>query len=485
MDSHLGLWNPSRVESTVGQKTAESRLDARIGWALAAVACGLGLMRFLRLGAWSLWIDEVYTLADALHGEGLRNPVGYVLFEWLLEALPGRASEAELRWIPAAAGWLSIPLAFACLRPFGGSVVAGAVALILAASNWHLYWSQTARFYTLALDLLLLGVVVLGRGFRANALVPVLVGLVLIGVGGLTHPSVLFVLPACVVGPFLLRRLGTPICEPRVARVLLVLALGAVVARMPWGLEVWRKWQETEKSASPAHFVLTTGFYVGPALGAAALWGAWLAWVHRDPRQRFVLLLVATSVAVAMVASVVSRVSAQYVFVLLPWIAFLAALPLREGTIPRVWRAAYLGLLVIPLLVQCMLYFTTRHGERPRWREAYQYVWDQRGERDLVFGMEAPVGEYYLSPTETDLRDLQRTVAYLDTFRSESPLAWDRYGRTSWFVVNQEQLEDWANERDRWAFEELLRTECTLMASFPVQMEARDINVWVYRRPGR
>jgi len=473
------------VESSAGQQTVESRFDARIGWALAALACALGLMRFVRLEAWSLWIDEVYTMADALHGEGLRNPVGYVLFEWLLEALPGRATEAQLRWIPAVAGWISIPLAFACLRPLGGSVVAGAVALILAASNWHLYWSQTARFYTLALDLLLIGGVVLGRGFRTNGLVWVLVGLALIGVGGLTHPSVLFVLPACIVGPLLLKRLGTPVCEPRVARLLIALAIVAVVAGTPWGLEVWRKWQETQKTASPAHFVLTTGFYISPALGAAALWGAWLAWKGRQPGQRFVLLLVVSSVAVAMIASIVSRVSAQYVFVLLPWIAFLAALPLRGETVPRMWRAAYLGLLVIPLLVQCMLYFTTRHGERPRWREAYEYVWDQRGEHDLVFGMEAPVGEYYLSPLETDLRDLQRRVAYLDTFRSESPVAWDRYGRTSWFVVNHEQLEDWANERDRWAFEDLLRTECTLMASFPVQMEARDINVWVYRRAGR
>ena len=92
------------------------------------------------------------------------------------------------------------------------------------------------------------------------------------------------------------------------------------------------------------------------------------------------------------------------------------------------------------------------------------------------------MGEYYLAPEKTYLRGALSTVGWLDTFRSNQPGYWSRQPRGTWFVVNLEQLKDWQSERDRDDFVELLRTGCTLEAFFPVQIEARDINVWVYRR---
>lgn len=130
-------------------------------------ACLIGLLCFVRLGQWSLWIDEVFTYSDSLNNNPTDNPVGYVVFGWfyrLLGDYGGTPTEWSLRILQAILGWLGIPLTYwAFSKPAGARVAAGA-ALLLAASTWHLYWAQNARFYTLVQDLVLLGS---GFGLRA------------------------------------------------------------------------------------------------------------------------------------------------------------------------------------------------------------------------------------------------------------------------------------------------------------------------------
>ena len=143
-------------------------------------------------------------------------------------------------------------------------------------------------------------------------------------------------------------------------------------------------------------------------------------------------------------------------------------------------RLVYFAALLLPALTTCLLQLTVRAGERPRWRDAYRVVFEQRQPDDLVMGMAAAVGEYYLDPDAKEVR-YPRSVVYLDRHRWPVAERWDRTGRPTWFVVNHEELEDW-KEAERASFERVLREDFRQMARFPLIVESRDLSVFVYYR---
>src|SRR5262249_35190283 len=144
-----------------------------------------------------------------------------------------------------------------------------------------------------------------------------------------------------------------------------------------------------------------------------------------------------------------ARISGQYGFVVLPWIALRGCAPLAqpdqeaaESLAARRLPASWLLVLVLPALTTSALYFAVRAGERPRWRAPYESAGNWREQGDLVLGMEASVGEYYLNPHATDLRHPVR-VAWLDSWRAREPFLWAKHARRTWLILNPEQLYDW------------------------------------------
>lgn len=453
---------------------------------LLAAALVLGAARLWHLGTWSLWLDEAFTLADAWHREDIANPLGYALFRLFYGAADGRPSEFQLRLPAALFGWATIAATYWAVRPYLHRRVAAGAALIVACSTWHLYWSQNARFYTLAQ---LAGIVAGGlvlRGLWRPSWARFVLGFVLVAFAALVHPSVAFVGAGLLLAPLVLRVQDH--FEPDeemggVWRAHFFIALVAAFGASGWLFEVWYSWDTKKGGGSPLHFVLATGFSVTPALGLGFLVGC----LHLLRRPRGPALLVGLvalfALGTALLLSFLARVSAQYVFALLPWIAIVAALPLAEPEPPAPprpaprWKLAYLALVVGPMLVETTLYYTVRNGDRPPWREAYEFVYDHREEHDLVLGMEVPVAEYYLHPRKDDLRRWKE-VLWLDRYRARVPFDWARYPRRIWLVVNREQLEDWERE-DREAMQRFLDEECRVAARFPVPWTPRDLDVEV------
>jgi hypothetical protein len=474
---------------------AHDARERRLARWVLALALAVGAARFWRLGEWSLWIDEAFTLADSLDARERANPLGYWIWrQWIdwSQALGwnagGRAGEALLRLPAAAFGWLALPLAAWALRPLAGALASAGVALALASSPWQLYWSQTARFYTLAECAALAGLGLALRGILAARLAALVAGAALAAAGALAHPSALVVpaaLAAAVVGAALARWPVAPGLA-RQARWLALAGLAALAAASPWLSVVWSKWNAAKGAGSPLHFLLTTGFYVSPPVGLALVCGgasALASPTQEALRARFLLLAVAAGGLALLAVSLWARVSAQYAFVLHPLILALALAPAAERAWPLAARASWLALVSLPGLAGQALYFGVRNGERPHWREAYEYVAGELRPGDLVLGMEAPVGEYVLDPAATDLRHPTR-LEWLDAWRSHLPAETSRGGRRTWFVVQLEQLEDWpaAQAGDARALTEILARDCRRVASWPLFVEARDLSVHVYLR---
>jgi hypothetical protein len=463
---------------------------------IVVLLCLLAVLRFVGLGSHGLWLDEALTLSDALHQPGKVNPLGYRLCAAFYNLLPARPDEFSLRLPSALAGALALGLTVFAFAPWAGRRGALVAALFLGGSSWHLYWSQSARFYTMAQCAVLLGTGVLLRARGSSerphgpgrVLVQTTLGLALAAGGLGFHPTALLVIPGLFLAAQCLPDGEARRAPTGTLRLLWALALLAAALLTPWAIERVGHWRAVKGQGSPVHLVLTSGFYFGPVLLSAALVGAGLWWRRRYPAVSLALVVVLSSLTAALLLSAQVRVTAQYVFVVLPFVCLLAAAPWcltapgRGLAIPGATAYGVLLLVSLPSLIQCGLFLTHRNGERPHWREAYTNLAREIQPYDLLMGMSAPVGEYYLNPLATRVRD-PKLLVYLDQWRSLVPHNWDRTGRRTWFVVNFEELNDWQPEAAN-EFRRTLSEDCRLVAAWPLEVESRDLSVYLFVRDG-
>ncbi len=460
---------------------------------LLGLALLLGLLRFWRLGAWSLWIDEAYTYADAAfagRGDQIWNPLGYRLIQGSVDLLGGRADEFSLRLLPALVGWACIPLAWWAFRRHLGGRRAALVALLVAVSSWHVYWSQNARFYTFAMGTSLVGAGLYLRGlWDGRRLLPI-VGLGITAAAAAFHVTAAVVAPALVAAPLLVRlgRAETPAGFWRSWRFLGVLAVLLGLGMTPWLWGALKQHMDHKGTLDllrgPAHLMLTSGYFYTPLVGVAAVVGALWAWRTRDAFCLLAVGVALSGLGVLLAVSTSVLMTAQYTFCLLPWVFAVAVAPLdalgRESVRGRSLFAGGALLLAAPALASTLLYFTTRQGERPRWREAFEYVDARREPGDLVLAMGAPIGEFYLGGAEPDPRR-PRVVSPLGDWFPEGPRRWNRHDRRIWVVVRPQWVPSF-RPQDSLTVEAWLAGECRMVKSFPVWMEGKDLELRVYLR---
>jgi mannosyltransferase len=456
------------------------------------LALTLALGRFLHLGDWSLWEDEVFTLADARamlepgSGSGPRNPLGYLVFAGVIQWLGEVPGEAGLRLLPAVFGVLGIAACGLCFAPLFGSRRAAAAAAVVAASTWHLYWSQNARFYTLAQDCSVLGgalalrAVLAPRGERFG---PFALGsLACLLLAALAQPSSALLLPAWFLAALALpRKRFAP--EPRgfvttPSVLLLAGLLGLAIA--VWLGPAWLDYYRTKHDPTALHLVQSSGWYFTPALLAAAAFGAFGGWRARSAPDVLAALGCGFMAALMVANACFVRAAAQYLFVLLPFVAVLATQPLAADRAPLRWKTAWLAALILPALLDQVLYFTARNGDRPQWREAFAEVYERKAPGDLVFTNNANVGEYYFAPRSDGLRHPVH-VHNLDRYSFLAEQHWARQPRRAWFVINEDRLLEWP-ARAREEFLAMLASNARLVASFELDVGVRDLDVRVYLR---
>jgi predicted membrane-bound mannosyltransferase len=147
--------NTKRIENlarTIFNKSWFCYLILGLITALAAA------LRFFKLGEWSFWIDEIYTVNHAvLHFSTLdlildnippaRNwfPTSVILTAQVLNILG--INEWSARLVSATIGILSIPILYFPVKKVFGKPIALVALLLLAVSPWHIFVSN-ARFYT-------------------------------------------------------------------------------------------------------------------------------------------------------------------------------------------------------------------------------------------------------------------------------------------------------------------------------------------------
>ena len=474
----------ARSESSA--PAADAASFGRTPWVMLGAALLIGLVRFWDLGRYSLWYDEALTVTDAFNGAGSSmHSWGYAAIAWASGWLGDSFTEATLRFLPALAGYLVIPTAFWAFSPWSGPMRAACLSLLLASSAWQQSWAQTARGYTLAEWVTLLGTGVFVRAWRAGSGPGSLLGLLVVGASAKFHPHGAVIAVGLVAGLSLY-------VVPRAARQahaksLRWLAAGLGLVLLWQAPKLWSAFQQYLHGGalgglhSFVHLIKSTAFYVTPTLAVAAGIGACACLWRRDREGSFALIVVGATVITIAFLSTMGMVSAQYVFSLHPWILLLAVWPLPWiGQNAVRWGA--LAVLLVPSLGQLGLYSTIRGGERPRWTEAFAYVWEQREPNDLVLSMQAGLGDLYLEPGFTDVRH-GRTIGWNDRMNPQNYRTAMLSGRPTWVIMRPAFLVLWPEE-ERRRLVEFLGRECQLQARFPLDLEGRDLDLEVYYRPG-
>ena len=210
---------------------------------MLAATLAAAALRLFRLGAQSLWIDEVLTWYSANVGgpfgihdltENVHGPLHALAVHWA-GSLAGD-SEWSLRLPSALAGIATVPaMAWLAARWLGRETAAWA-AWVTALSPFLIWYSQEARPYAMTILFVCLSGAALLHATRAGRVARIAYGGAALA-GLLSSPSFAFVLPVHARW-----WLADPAARARrTLGVLLALAVLALAA-LPWAPQAWRTW---------------------------------------------------------------------------------------------------------------------------------------------------------------------------------------------------------------------------------------------------
>lgn len=217
------------------------------------------VLRFWRLGNWSLDSDEVFLLRDSLD-PSLSNarPLLYFLNHYLVAPL-APLDEFGLRLLPAIFGVLAIPTFYIVAQRLIGTRGALFGALLVTVSPLHIYYSQFARYWSLVFLLSAVYPYLLYIGIRERNGRALAAGLVACVVASLAHPSSIL-----LVGGLAVWFLATQVTRDQLAHLwhqrsvrwgaLIVVVLAVVVAIR--FIPMLNSWLYTDKPLESGAFLL-------------------------------------------------------------------------------------------------------------------------------------------------------------------------------------------------------------------------------------
>lgn len=350
-----------------------------------------GVLRLYHLGTESLWIDEGYSLRDALSHYSLTD-IRPLYFRLLSFWMVFGKSEAWLRLPSAIFGILSVALLYILVDRLYGRRPAVLASLLLAVSPLHVNHSQEVRMYSLATMLVIAEVLVFVRYFDQGKPINLIACLLVAGVTFLVFPlTIIMLLPFNLLFLYRLRNVRKSLAWYG-SQVILILVgipfLPAVLRslrefseawtwRLPkpgltdllWATRDFYLWRIPVEHAS---VVVLTGMYTVFVLGIAVV-GA-IAYFRKARWQTAIIILwlITPLIATALVSNLSTNIwLVRYVIYASPAYYILTALGLSAFRNTRILALLLTGVILLPL-VRLTSYYGKPH--RPQWREAVAYI---------------------------------------------------------------------------------------------------------------
>lgn len=432
-----------------------------------------GALRFYKLGEWSFWGDEMFTVGgreDGFNYNLARQSLSLMLIQSTLSLLG--TSEWSARLVPALIGTISIPGLYFLLKKMFNPATGLAAVLLLAVSPWHLYWSQNARFYIALLLFYTLALFTFYFAIEEDRPWYLLVSLIFLGLATKERLLALFFIPV-VVGYLVLLKI-LPFEKPKGLRWqnLLLFGLPGLLLGLffvgPY-IQNLSGWIAGFGYSNNDPFWLLAGvvFYIGLPVICMGIMGAFYL-ISKKSRAALLLSLGAVvPLLIIMAISPFHYTANRFVFMILPcWIilAGLAAVELFQQTqgLAKMLAIGVLVFLVFNSLSEDALYYLYQNGNRDNWKAAFELIREQREEGDWVVSVNPEIANYYLEDTTGDFTNLE--LAKIREIKD----------RRVWFVediVAEEVFPDihsWLEENSR------------LIANFDVYTRGRNFKMRVY-----
>ncbi|GEM_PF-1753872 len=472
------IFDEEEAREFISKPLAEEPWTQRAVGILLLITLIAGVLRLYKLGEWSFWIDEAHTLRDAVlmpldqffATSRSRYPIGFLLLRFLEPLLPG-TGEGSQRLIFAFFGIVSVPLLAIVVRSLVGLGPALVSAAILCLSPWHIYWSQNCRAYSLVLFLSLCAIGLFHLGVERGKLRHFFASLFFGGLAGLTHPSAFLLVPGLLVYLAMLkwRWIPKPPCLSGKAMLSFVLPVGlSFLFGLMISFEAFSDFFRAKEGESFFHLLNTTLHFVRIPGIVAAFGGAYLVWKRQIRGGVLLAALVLVPFLELAFASFFVKATAQYLFFTLPAWAALGGYGAWEITrflkvkgVGRIFiRFLPLAMILLDLGAQSHLYFHYRYGDRPRWREAADYIESHSLETDRIVATNQPSMEWYLNPSQPQIGAQRKRGS--EGFRRVNLLA-------SWTLKD---LEKWRMEAEK------KKHRIFIALTSPVLLEADPQKVW-------
>lgn len=461
-------------------------------FALLIVITGAAWLRFFHLGDWSLWLDEALTVSDSLNvfkrlslWQAIHfRPLNFWLTGWMFSVLP--VSEWSARLVPCLVGVITIPVLYYISREFLGNIAAMLSSTLLALSTWHIYWSQNARGFALLLLFSMISMGLFYSGLEKGNRIHLLGSLVALGIAYLAHPVALFMLLAYCGYLVLIPLTGFVRPSGYTTSVLSVfcIPLALVVAfTLPGLAGLAGKVLGTDQSGNPFYVFASVAYYVQPVFMVLGSAGVGILLFRRVRLGLFLGSLMVIPLISLLALSAVRGASAVYVFHSLPVYYMAATVVLTE--IIRIHHAKALGLglaLIIGLIAlqagRAFEYFTYQYGDRPRWKEATEYVASVTNPGDVIASDAAPVVDYYLGSRTMELRKPEKVVWFGKFYRQQTNERFANHGHATWLLLSRDRI---SGHHQSVRLKTWLESHCGIMRIFEAWTSAKNRSVLVYR----
>ena len=388
-----------------------------IGSSILLISFVAILLRIYRLGEWSFWEDEIFSVQHALlvNKDGLKaidspHPLYYLCIAPVFRRYGVR--EATARSVSAVVGALSIPLFILALQlqTSEGLMTSLLLGALLALSPWHIYWSQNARFYTMTFLFQGLALLNLYQAVETGQWSSLVFYLLFYALATLAHEtSFLTVIIAGVyfaeLDLFSLQRFNhLSLLQMAVALLLPMFLTGATYLIVGGGLHkrtktIKQQWQihYGKRQASPLRILSGALRYISiPVVFTAALSFGY-GYVHPDPLGLLTLAIMLTPIAVVLVGSMFAYAANRHM--LLALLGFLIATSrfIHATFHESAWLGFALILVVLgTMLDDLLLYYRIQHGNRPKWKDVLQEVRKNIDHSDQIYSTSPHIVQYYL-----------------------------------------------------------------------------------------
>ena len=485
-DLEYGLYNRGRLAP---ERNIASTLEEII---VMVILMGVAAaVRFPKLGVWSFWADEVFSVQGAQEfPDALTiNPIMYMIVRAFTNIFG--ISEWSARLGPCIIGILSVPLLYWSTKRIFNAKTGMIACAFLVIHPWHTYWSQNARAYSLAFLFAGLSASLFYLALERDSIGLIISSLFVTSLSIFSYPQSVMLLPALAGYVILLLFLPVDIPRGLHGKNLLtffgpfILALFLLLSPSVRGY-LYSGWGSSEWGRSPLYILFTLVYCLGVPLSVAASIGGLHSLIYMNRSGLFLICYAVVPLLLLLIISPFLNVAGYYLFFTVPAYLLLAALCASElmeraSTSAKVLSAAVMLIILISSSSQIYMYFTTENGGRPKWRETFQAMEHMMGPDDAVVVSMPRIAEYYLrGPNETtppssplQVMQLEDVIARLGTLSN----LWRWQNQRVWFVLDQPCLN--VLDADH-RFREWLYANCRLVKEFPVYARAMDrtISLW-------